>query len=183
MLALHYLDGVAMAEDAGKARLLLAEAEAADSDHVLIPSLRALFLYMDAETREDVAALMPVALGAAERGGAYAQGLLAVIYAFEEGFKDPIQAEKWARLTAGQANYMGQYVLGWLYINGLIVERNDAMAWAYLDTAMQYAQDLDGDPEGPLLKTLEKRVSAKDRERGTAIRNGWLFDWGLRDTP
>ena len=183
MLAMHYFDGVAVDADMGKARALLAEAEAGGSQHLGGAGLRAMLLYQDAESDDEVKALMPLALATAEKGGVYAQGLVAYIYAFDESFQNPVQAERWARQAAGQGNYLGQYVLGWLYMKGLVVERNDAMAWAYLDLAMQYAEDMEIDPEGPLLDLLEKRISPRDRELGKAIQNGWLFNWGLRDTP
>lgn len=182
MLALHYFEGVAVNTDMAKAKALADQAAAA-GESPLAESLQALFRYMDAETPQENSAVIPLAERAARKGATYAQGLLAIMYAFDDDCGNPVLAEQWAREAAGKGNYLGQYVLGWLYMTGAVVERDYAMAWAYLDLAMQDAEDFGADPDGPLLEKLESLMSADDRKRGEAVQRGWLFDWGLRDTP
>lgn len=177
VLGFHYMEGLAVKEDEAKAAAL-ARAAVAQGD-AKGKALLAYLGYVGADYSRDPDQVIALAEEAAQEDEAQAQGLLAVIYAFDPDRSDEIKAEKWARLAASQANPMGQYVLGWLYMTGRVVDKNKAMAWAYLDLADQKMVDLEVDEAGPLLKQLEQGLGPQDKKQGRKIQLEWRKDWGF----
>ncbi|MDL2314320.1 bifunctional trypsin-like peptidase domain-containing/SEL1-like repeat protein [Desulfovibrio sp. OttesenSCG-928-C14] len=179
VLGFHYYEGlVTQADFARAAELAGPGIESSEPKSLALAAALGYESRVFAEAPQDVVALAEYA---AQAGEGYAQGLLALIYAFEEGFLDPARAEKMARRASAQANHLGQYVLGWLYLKGLVVEQNNTLAWAYLDLAAQKMQDLGRDPEGPLLAQVEKRISDKEREQAKRLQQSWRRQWGLEE--
>lgn len=177
LLAFHYYDGVAVKADDAKALALAREAAAAGDAKG--KALLASFGRQSADFARNPEPVLKLAREAAEAGEASAQGMLARIYAFEASLKDIPASERWARQAAGQANPEGQYVLGWLYMNGQVVEKNNALAWAYLSLAGEKIDDLQADGRGPLLPLLEKEMTAKEKADGRQIQKNWFAEWGL----
>lgn len=178
ILALHYYDGVTTKIDDAKARSLATEAAGAGDPRG--KALVAVFQHQGKEFQRDPQAVLKLAEEAANAGEAAAQGMLARIYAFDPVHKDVLKAERWARLAAGQANPEGQYVLGWLYMNGLVVEKNNTMAWAYLQLADEKIDDLKVDGRGPLLALVDRELSPKQKEDARRIQQNWYAGWGLK---
>ena len=177
ILAFHYYDGVAVPVDDNKAKALAKEAAAAGD-----PKGKALLASYGRQSdgfAANPAPVLKLAREAAEAGEASAQGMLARIYAFDETLKDVNGSERWARLAAGQANPEGQYVLGWLYMTGQVVEKNNALAWAYLNLAGEKIDDLNVDSRGPLLALLEKDMTAQEKADAKKIQKNWFSEWGL----
>ena len=117
-------------------------------------------------------------------GDSLAMGLLAYIYAFEEDYLDDAAAQAWASLAAAKADSLGQFVLGWLYMNGYAVEKDYAAAWAYISLANEKAPDLKkgAEDDTDLIAALEDEMSPEDRLRAKQLRQEWLAAWGLEDT-
>lgn len=179
VLGLHYYDGTALEQDLEQAlRLAREAAEQGDSTG---KALLALIYYTRAEHKAALGEIIRLCEEAGEHGEAIAQGVLACIYAFDDKKRDPAAAERWGRLAADQADPRGQYVLGWLYLNGQVVERNYPMAWAYLDFSGRRLEDLGADKSGPLLEKAEGLMTASDKRRGEEIQEAWLETWGLEE--
>lgn len=178
ILAFHYHDGVTTKIDDAKARNLATEA--ANAGDPRGKALLAVYQHQGNEFKNNPRAVLKLAEEAANAGEAAAQGMLARIYAFDSNYKDVARAERWGRLAAGQANPEGQYVLGWLYMNGFVVEKNNTMAWAYLNLADDKIDDLKVDSRGPLLALVDKQISAKEKEDAKQVQKNWFSDWGLK---
>lgn len=178
ILAFHYYDGVTTKID--DARALSLATEAAKAGDPRGKALVAVFQHQGNEFKNNPKAVLKLAEEAANAGEAAAQGMLARIYAFDSNYKDVARAERWGRLAAGQANPEGQYVLGWLYMNGFVVEKNNIMAWAYLNLADDKIDDLKVDSRGPLLALVDKQMSSKDKEDAKQLQKNWFSDWGLK---
>lgn len=177
MLGFHYHDGALVPADPARSRALADEAAGQGSS--LGMALQALLQFEALAGSSAPGALLDLANRAAEEGEGLAQGLLALVYAFDPVHKDPAAAERFARLAAGQADSYGQMVLGWLYMEGLVVERNNAMAWAYLDMAgkkrpLHTVKGLGADP----LASLESRMSQQEKRVARQIQENWKLDWG-----
>ncbi len=177
VLGFHYYDGAVIQEDLVMARALAEQA--AQSGGTTGKALLATVLYADGSFERSPDKVLSLAEEAANAGDGCAQGLLGLIYAFDSSRLDYVQAEKWARLAAGQANYRGQYVLGYLYLSGLVVERNLPLAWAYLSMADEEMDDPEFVSGGPLLRQVEQFISPRELEQGRQILKNWRIDWGL----
>ena len=178
LLGFHYYDGYVVDVDEAKALQLANEAyQAGDSKG---KALLAIIQYdSKTEFNKDPQKVINLARQAADDGEAGAQGLLARIYAFEPRYQDNVAAERWARQAAGQADCVGQYVLGWLYLNGIVVEANYPMAYAYLKLSDEKIYDMGVDDDGPLLDKVEKLMSAEEKRRAQQIINNWHMEWKL----
>ena len=177
VLGFHYYSGLAVGADLDKA-LGLAK-EAAEEDDAKGKALLAGLYYADGRYDEDPQSVLAPAREAADAGERYGQGLLAYIYAFEAASKDYVTAEKWARLAAGQAEPLGWQVLGWLYFKGHVVEKNDSMAWAYLQLADSHPDRIGKKRGAPVLSELEKQISPEEKAQAEQLQKTWCAQWGM----
>lgn len=177
LLGFHYYDGFAVEVDEARAESLAKEALGENDAKGM--ALMALINYESGKYDNNLKPVIDMASQAADEGEAIAQGLLARIYAFDSNYENKALAEKWGRLASGQADSVGQYVMGWLYMNGYVVEKNLSMAWAYLNLSDQKLHDMEVDSRGALLAIVEQQMSEEDMRKGRQIQRNWFVDWGL----
>ncbi|MDL2316677.1 sel1 repeat family protein [Desulfovibrio sp. OttesenSCG-928-A18] len=177
VLGFHYFDGGVIEGDWDKARALAMEA--IDAGNAKGKALLASLLYSGDNYAQERERVLSLARDAAEAAEPSALGLLALMYAFDETLQDNTVAERWARQGAGRADPYSNFVLGWLYFNGFVVEQNYVSAWAYLTLADMYMTDTGIAPGGPLLPRLEALVDEEGREQARLMQRNWFKEWGL----
>ncbi len=177
VLGFHYYYGYVLPMDLKKAADLALEA--ANADNAMGKSLLANIYYDEKRFKREPQKIVDLALEAANAGEGTAQGLLARIYAFEEDYYDPAEAAHWARRAAGLTDPCGQYVLGWLYLNGIAVEKDLEQAWAYLKLADLKMEDLRIETGPPLLQKAEEQMSPAQLKKAQILVNTWRSSWGL----
>ena len=134
--------------------------------------------YFDPKS-SDMDKALKLATRSADGGDALGMGILAFIHAFIPEHHNDVEAEKWARQAALQADEHGFYVLGWLYLEGLVVDKNPPLAWAYLSLAEERLGAVDTGEGDTLLQRANTRLSASERKQARTLRAGILSDGGL----
>ena len=140
--------------------------------------LLAAIAYFDPESADTDKALA-LAVRSAKGDSALGMGVQAFVLAFSPEHRNDVEAEKLARQAAGQADEHGFYVLGWLYLEGRVVEKNPPLAWAYLSLAAERLGEVETDKGDQLLHRANKLLSAREREKARKLRADILSDWGL----
>ncbi len=178
LLAYHYLYGTAVEQDLEKAGKYAKQSAAAGSSIGVGVSASLTYFYVGyKDLAKDV---LEPALAAANDDSAAAQGLLAVIYAFDEGAQNLSEAEQWAQAAALNSECQGEFVMSWLHLNGSGVQQSLPLAKAYLELASgKSCLDLhDLDDVG--LSDIDERMSAADAARAGEISREWREAWGLK---
>ena len=178
LMARHYYDGFVLDQNLAKAGKLANEALAQNPDESLALGLLAAMAYFDPKS-SDMDKALKLATRSADGGDALGMGILAFIHAFIPEHHNDVEAEKWARQAALQADEHGFYVLGWLYLEGLVVDKNPPLAWAYLSLAEERLGAVDTGEGDTLLQRANTRLSASERKQARKLRAGILSDWGL----
>lgn len=178
VLARHHYDGFVLDRDWDEAANLAEKALERNSDEGMALGLLAAIAYFDPESSGTDKAL-DLAVRSAKDGSALGMGIQAFVLAFAPEHRNDVEAEKLARQAAGQADEHGFYVLGWLYLEGLVVEKNPPLAWAYLSLAAERLGEVETDKGDQLLHRADKLLSDRDRKKARKLRADILSDWGL----
>lgn len=178
VLARHYYDGFVMDRDWDKATKLAKESLGQNPNEAMALGLLAAIAYFDPEWPDTDEAL-ELAVRSAKGDSPLGMGIQAFVLAFTPERRNDVEAEKLARQAAGQADEHGFYVLGWLYLEGRVVEKNPPLAWAYLSLAAERLGEVETDKGDQLLHRADTLLSARERERARKLRADILSDWGL----
>lgn len=178
LMARQYYDGFVLDQNLTKAGQLANEALGKNPDEPLALGLLAAMAYFDSKS-SDMDKTLKLATRSADGGDALGMGILAFIHAFIPEHRNDVEAEKWARQAARQADEHGFYVLGWLYLEGRVVDKNTSLAWAYLSLAEERLGAVDTGEGDTLLQRANKRLSAGELKQAQKLRAGILSDWGL----
>ena len=178
VLARHHYDGFVLDRDWDRAGKLAEKALGKNPDEAMALGLLAALAYFDPESPDTDKAL-ELAVRSARGDSALGMGIQAFVLAFIPEHRNDVEAEKLARQAAGQADEHGFYVLGWLYLEGRVVEKNPPLAWAYLSLAAERLGEVETDKGDQLLHRADTLLSDRERKKARKLRADILSDWGL----
>ncbi len=178
VLARHHYDGFVLERDWDKAGNLAEKALGQNPNEAMALGLLAAIAYFDPKSADTDKAL-DLAVRSARGGSALGMGIQAFVLAFSPEHRNDVEAEKLARQAAGLADEHGFYVLGWLYLEGRVVEKNPPLAWAYLNLAAERLGEVETDKGDQLLHRANKLLSDRERKKARKLRADILSDWGL----
>ena len=76
-----------------------------------------------------------------------------------------------------EADEHGVYVLGWLYLEGRVVEKNPPLAWAYLSLAAERLGEVETDQGAQLPHLADKLLSAREGKTARKLQADTLPHW------
>ncbi|MDD2966581.1 MAG: bifunctional trypsin-like peptidase domain-containing/SEL1-like repeat protein [Desulfovibrionaceae bacterium] len=133
-------------------------------------SILAWMHYLGLGVTEDDSIAFTLAREAAEEDPS-AQGLLSTMYYHGHGVQQSFSdSEGWARRAADQANEFGQYMLGRLYLDGNVVEKDPITAFAYFSLAAEKQHEEAMQQVEKMKKTMSKADLRKAEEIMKQIR-------------
>lgn len=170
IIGFHYYFGDGVVKDHYLALDLARKASGSNVSHGDV--LLAWLYYSGDVVEANVDMAYSLASEHAENGNAWAQGLLACIY-YDNN--DLGMAAHWAEKAAEKTNRFGQMIMGYLYRDGAVVEKDLIKAWAYLDMAANKGV---ANAESSL-QEIESKMAKTDLVKARALQRQWLRDWAF----